>query len=87
MPTSTPRLGLLMPIDGGDDDAWGPMLNQNAQTLDDVIATQAALGDYLPLPGGTMRGRLLLASQEPEDPLEAASKYYVENHVIDGGNF
>jgi hypothetical protein len=40
----------------------------------------------LPLTGGTMGGSLMLAA----DPLannEAATKFYVDNHIVDGGNF
>jgi hypothetical protein len=61
MPTTTPRLGLIKPTDGGDDDLWGPMLNTNSDTLDSQMATQTQLGLYLPLAtGGTLQAPLRL---------------------------
>jgi hypothetical protein len=42
--------------------------------------------EVLAISGGQMEGTLLLA----EDPIaadEAATKYYVDNHTVDGGNF
>jgi hypothetical protein len=37
--------------------------------------------------GDTMLGRLQLSDQIPITASEAASKFYVENHTVDGGNF
>lgn len=39
--TTTPTLGLLKPTVGGDDDAWGGHINQNADTLDSTVASKA----------------------------------------------
>lgn len=43
MSTTTPNLGLTKPDPNGDDDAWAPMLNGNADILDTQV--QAALDD------------------------------------------
>ncbi|HEY4252305.1 MAG TPA: hypothetical protein VGM87_13925 [Roseomonas sp.] len=37
MSTTTPNLGLTKPAPGGDDDAWAPMLNGNADILDTQV--------------------------------------------------
>jgi hypothetical protein len=41
---------------------------------------------YLSLSGGSMNGNLLLA-HDPNLPLEAVTKEYADNKVVDGGNF
>jgi hypothetical protein len=44
-------------------------------------------GPFLPIAGGAMQGTLLLAADVPLTDTEASSKFYVDNHVVDGGNF
>jgi len=55
--TTTPNLGLKLPITGADDDMWGTHWNDNATVIDTVFGG-AASGPFLPLSGGTIDGDL-----------------------------
>ena len=43
--TTTPNLGLYLPVPGEDDDVWGDHLNYNTTTLDTALAG----GPFLPV--------------------------------------
>jgi hypothetical protein len=55
----TPNYALHKPTVGGDTDAWGALLNENADTLDDALDSISGVADgALPKGGGTMSGTL-----------------------------
>jgi hypothetical protein len=56
--TVTPKLGLFKPNYNLDVDDWGTHLNDNADTLDNLLGDLLAGGPYLPLAGGTLTGPL-----------------------------
>ena len=59
--TVTPNYGLYKPIYNADDEAWGDHWNDNADVIDaQMAANAAAVGNYLPLTGGTLSGPLQL---------------------------
>jgi hypothetical protein len=61
MATTTPNLGLTKPDPSGDDDAWGPMLNGNADILDAAVqAARDAAEARLPAAAVTAFMRTLL---------------------------
>jgi hypothetical protein len=57
--TTTPNLGLVKPDVQGDDGLWGPMLNQNADVLDQVIPL------HLLLTGGVVTGSVSIGAAQP----------------------
>lgn len=69
MATTTPHLGLTKPDPNGDDDAWAPMLNGNADildtqvkaALDNAAAANANANGRVSKAGDTMTGALTLA--------------------------
>ena len=59
--TVTPNYSLYKPIYNADDEAWGDHWNFNADVIDSQMKANAvAVGNYLPLTGGTLSGPLQL---------------------------
>ena len=89
MVTTTPNLGLNKPLDGGDTDLWGPMVNSNFDVLDLNILTKtdantlyltkgAAATSYLPLAGGIMSGFITLHA-DPTAAMHPATMGWVQS--------
>jgi hypothetical protein len=58
--TTTPNLGLYLPVPGEDDDVWGSHLNYNTTTLDTALAG----GPFLPVASApTPRDKARLQAQ------------------------
>ena len=76
--TTTPNLGLKKPNYDADAELWGLHLNENADVLDAAISPAGCV--FLPLSGGQMTGGLALATN-PANPLDAATKSYVDSTV------
>jgi hypothetical protein len=58
--TTTPNLGLYLPVPGEDDDVWGDHLNYNTTTLDTALAG----GPFLPVASApTPRDKARLQAQ------------------------
>jgi hypothetical protein len=79
--TQTPNHALFKPIYDQDVDAWGGHLNENADTLDTLLAVSGTL-TFVPVAGGAMQGALTLYTSTPSAALEAASKGYVDANTL-----
>ena len=84
----------LSPSTGSDTtvnltDGTGITLTRNAANQV-TIATTAAIGNFLPLAGGTMTGVISMGSDkitnvdDPTNPQDAATKQYVDDSVVGG---
>jgi len=61
--------------------------NYAKNEISDLQDNRTPLYPYLPLSGGSMNGDLILSSSTPSLPAQAVTKYYVDNQILDGGNF
>lgn len=80
MNATTPNLHLNKPLVDGDDNIWGGLLNDNADTLDTVIHGLVVSGGGIPEAptDGPAYGRQMAAW---------ARVIAANNDVVDGGNF
>ena len=79
--TQTPVLGLYKPTYDADAEQWGLHLNENADVLDAAFSPTG--GVFLPINGGVMNGMLTLFGP-PANPLDAATKSYVDSQITSG---
>ena len=79
--TQTPNLGLFKPNYDMDAEQWGLHLNENADVLDAAFSPTG--GVFLPINGGEMNGMLTLFGP-PANPLDAATKSYVDSQITSG---
>jgi hypothetical protein len=84
MNTTTPNLALNKPTYDSDADNWGYLINDNADTLDALLASSAA-GTFLPLAGGQMSGPLNLTATAGSTVRSVQDRFAEVVNVIDYG--